>query len=61
MEASTVVRTMEEARRSSLVQEIPLASVSESKTTPRGHYDEAKLAELAVNVMSPGPGNGFRR
>ncbi len=54
MNASTAVRTMEEARRSSLVQEIPLANISESKTNPRSQYDEAKLAELAVNIKQHG-------
>ena len=51
MNAVTAVSTTQEAAsRGSLVQEIPLANISESKTNPRSQYDEAKLAELAANV-----------
>ncbi len=55
MNAAIAVSTTQEApSRGSLVQEIPLANISESKTNPRSQYDEAKLAELAANVKQHG-------
>jgi ParB family chromosome partitioning protein len=55
MNAVTAVSTTQEAAsRGLLVQEIPLANISESKTNPRSQYDEAKLAELAANVKHHG-------
>jgi len=55
MNAAIAVSTTQEApSRGSLVQEIPLANISESKTNPRSRYDEAKLAELAANVKQHG-------
>ena len=52
--AIAVSTTQETPSRGSLVQEIPLANISESKTNPRSRYDEAKLAELAANVKQHG-------
>jgi len=52
--AIAVSTTQETPSRGSLVQEIPLANISESKTNPRSQYDEAKLAELAANVKQHG-------
>ncbi len=40
----------------SSIQDIPLATIRESKTNPRRFFDEAKLAELAAFV----PGNKIR-
>jgi len=55
MNAEIAVSTTQETpSRGSLVQEIPLANISESKTNPRSQYDEAKLAELAANVKQHG-------
>jgi ParB family transcriptional regulator, chromosome partitioning protein len=38
----------------SLVQDIPLNRIQESKTNPRRTLDEAKLAELAANIRQHG-------
>src|SRR5947209_4650738 len=38
----------------SSIQDIPLAKIRESKTNPRRLFDEAKLAELAVNIRQHG-------
>jgi ParB family chromosome partitioning protein len=38
----------------SLVQDIPLNRIQESKTNPRRTFDEAKLAELADNIRQHG-------
>src|SRR5438309_4957325 len=38
----------------SLVQDIPLNRIQESKTNPRRTFDEAKLAELASNIRQHG-------
>ena len=38
----------------SLVQDIPLSRIQESKTNPRRQFDEAKLAELADNIRQHG-------
>src|SRR5258708_39642348 len=38
----------------SLVQDIPLNRIQESKTNPRRTLDEAKLAELAANIRPHG-------
>ena len=35
-------------------QEIPLGKIRESRTNPRRQFDEAKLAELAVNIKQYG-------
>jgi ParB-like nuclease domain len=34
----------------SLVQDIPLSRIQESKTNPRRQFDETRLAELADNI-----------
>ena len=34
----------------SAMQDIPLGQIHESKTNPRRHFDQAKLAELADNI-----------
>ena len=38
----------------SLVQDIPLNRIQESKTNPRRTFDEARLAELAANIRQHG-------
>src|ERR1700693_6126569 len=38
----------------SLVQDIPLSRIQESKTNPRRQFDELKLAELADNIRQHG-------
>ena len=38
----------------SVMQDIPLTSIQESKTNPRRQFDEAKLAELADNIRLHG-------
>ena len=42
----------------SLMQDIPLNRIQESKTNPRRTFDEAKLAELAGNIRQHGEGSG---
>ena len=41
-------------RGMSLVQDIPLSRIQESKTNPRRQFDETKLAELAANIRQHG-------
>ncbi len=38
----------------SLVQDIPLSRIQESKTNPRRQFDESRLAELADNIRLHG-------
>ncbi len=38
----------------SSIQQIPLGNIRESKTNPRGYFDQAKLAELAENIRQHG-------
>ena len=38
----------------SSIQDVPLATIRESKTNPRRFFDEAKLAELADNIKQHG-------
>ena len=38
----------------SSIQDIPLERIRESKTNPRSHFDQAKLAELAENIRQHG-------
>jgi len=38
----------------SSIQDIPLEQIRESKTHPRGYFDQAKLAELAENIRQHG-------
>src|SRR6185437_8941643 len=40
--------------KDSLVREIPLDKIHESKTNPRSHFDETALAELAANIKQHG-------
>ena len=42
------------SRAVSLVQDIPLTRIRESKTNPRRQFDETKLAELADNIRQHG-------
>jgi ParB/RepB/Spo0J family partition protein/excisionase family DNA binding protein len=43
-----------QSRPMSLVQDIPLSRIHESKTNPRRQFDELKLAELADNIRQHG-------
>jgi ParB family chromosome partitioning protein len=43
-----------QSRAVSLVQDIPLSRIQESKTNPRRQFDETKLAELADNIRQHG-------
>ncbi len=43
-----------QSRGVSLVKDIPLSRIQESKTNPRRQFDEAKLAELADNIRQHG-------
>jgi ParB family chromosome partitioning protein len=43
-----------QSRAVSLVQDIPLSRIQESKTNPRRQFDETKLAELAGNIRQHG-------
>src|SRR5580704_17208655 len=43
-----------QSRPVSLVQDIPLTRIQESKTNPRRQFDELKLAELATNIRQHG-------
>ena len=55
MNATTAVSTKQEGVRSdSLVREIPLDRIIESKTNPRSHFDESAMAELAANINQHG-------
>ena len=55
MNAATAVSTTTVVRQGpSPIQEIPLATIRESRTNPCRHFDEAKLAELANNIKRYG-------
>jgi ParB family transcriptional regulator, chromosome partitioning protein len=55
MNAATAVSTSSAAIPVPVsVQEIPLSTISESKTNPRRQFDETKLAELADNIRQYG-------
>jgi ParB family chromosome partitioning protein len=54
MKAEAVSTTQEAGRADSLIREIPLETICESKTNPRTHFDETALAELAANVRQHG-------
>lgn len=55
MNATTAVSTKQEGvRADSLVREIPLDRIVESKTNPRSHFDESAMAELAANIKQHG-------
>jgi hypothetical protein len=51
---NATVTMKEEVRKDSLVREIPLDKIQESKTNPRTHYDEGALTELAANIKEHG-------
>ena len=51
---NATVTIKEEVRTNSLVREIPLDKIQESKTNPRSHFDEGALAELAANIKEHG-------
>jgi ParB family chromosome partitioning protein len=53
---STAIATPKEVQNHpvSLVQDIPLFRIQESKTNPRRQFDETKLAELADNIRQHG-------
>ena len=52
MNATATIK--EEVRTDSLVREIALDKIQESKTNPRTHFDEGALAELAANIKEHG-------
>jgi ParB family chromosome partitioning protein len=55
MSTAVAVPTNEvQSRGMSLVQDIPLSRIQESKTNPRRQFDETKLAELADNIRQHG-------
>src|SRR5260221_14711690 len=54
MKAEAVSMTQETVRTDSLIREIPLATICESKTNPRSHFDESAMAELAANIKQHG-------
>jgi ParB family transcriptional regulator, chromosome partitioning protein len=51
---NATVTMKEEVRKDSLIGEIPLDKIQESKTNPRTHYDEGALTELAANIKEHG-------
>jgi ParB family chromosome partitioning protein len=51
---NATVTMKEEVRTHSLVREVPLDKIQESKTNPRSHFDEGALAELAANIKEHG-------
>jgi ParB family chromosome partitioning protein len=54
MKAEPVSTTQEAVRADSLIREIPLETICESKTNPRSHFDETALAEVAANIRQHG-------
>jgi ParB family chromosome partitioning protein len=54
MKAEAVSTTQEAVRTDSLIREIPLTTICESKTNPRSHFDESAMAELAANIKQHG-------
>jgi ParB family chromosome partitioning protein len=53
-EMNATVTMKEEVGTKSLVRDIPLDKIQESKTNPRSHFDEGALAELAANIKEHG-------
>ena len=51
---NTIVTLKEAVRSGSLVCEVSLDKIHESKTNPRSHFDEGALAELAANIKEHG-------
>ena len=54
MKAEAVSMTQETVCTDSLIRDIPLENICESKTNPRSHFDESAMAELAANVKQHG-------
>lgn len=52
MNATVILK--EAVRSGSLVCEVSLDKIQESKTNPRSHFDEGALAELAANIKEHG-------
>lgn len=51
---TAVSTTQEKVQVDSLVREIKLEQIAESKTNPRSHSDESALAELATSIRQHG-------
>ena len=51
---NAIVTLKEAVRSGSLVCEVSLDKIQESKTNPRSHFDEGALAELAANIKEHG-------
>jgi ParB/RepB/Spo0J family partition protein len=54
MKAEAVSTTKQAVHTDSLIREIALETICESKTNPRSHFDESALAELAANIKQHG-------
>jgi ParB/RepB/Spo0J family partition protein len=54
MTTAVALPTSSSVSIASLVQEIPLNRICESRTNPRRQFDETKLAELAANIRHHG-------
>jgi ParB family chromosome partitioning protein len=54
MTTAVALPTSSNVSIASLVQEIPLDRICESRTNPRRQFDETKLAELAANIRQHG-------
>ena len=54
MKAEAVSTKQEAERTDTLIRDIPLENICESKTNPRSHFDESATAELAANVKQHG-------
>src|SRR5271156_3798125 len=54
MTTTVALPTSSSVSIASLVQEIPLNRICESRTNPRRQFDETKLAELAANIRQHG-------
>lgn len=54
MTTAVALPTSSSVSIASLVQEIPLNRICESRTNPRRQFDETKLAELAANIRQHG-------
>ncbi len=54
MKAEAVSTKQEADRTDTMIRDIPLENICESKTNPRSHFDESAMAELAANVKQHG-------
>jgi hypothetical protein len=54
MKAEAVSTKQEAERTDTLIRDIPLENICESKTNPRSHFAESAMAELAANVKQHG-------